>query len=160
MRVATFPLRARSVRGSAFLLGLVIALPGCTLPTDDQPPIGGPSETGISVQLIAEPDLVNADGVSQVVVELVLRDQTGAPAAGRAVLFQLLTGDGELFPSTSSTFVGPVQTGLVMATSSSGSAVVVYVAGLNITTATIGVRAYNNLDATRAFLSTVEIIQR
>ncbi len=160
MRLATFPWRARSVAGAAFLLGLVIALPGCTLTTDEQPPIGGPSETGVSAQLIAEPDLVNADGVSQVVVELVLRDQTGAPAAGRAVLFQLLTGDGFITPSTGSTFVGPVQTGLVMATSESGTAVVIYVAGFNITTATIGVRAYNNLDATRAFLSTVEIIQR
>ena len=55
--------------------------------------------------------------------------------------------------------MGPVQTGLVMATSSSGSAVVVYVAGFNITTVTIGVRAYN-FDAARDYLSTIEIIQR
>ena len=55
-------------------------------------------------------------------VRLVLRDQTGAPAAGRAVLFELLTGDGTMMPSTDSTYVGPVQTGLVMATADDGSA--------------------------------------
>ena len=159
MRVATFRRRASSIAAVTFVVGLVLALPACNLKDDDQPPINGPSQTGISVQLEAAPDTVNADGVSQVVVELVLRDQTGAPAGGRAVLFELLSGDGYITPSTGSTFVGPVQTGLVMATSASGSAVVVYVAGHNITTATIGVRAYN-FDAARDYLSTIEIIQR
>ena len=159
MRVATFRWRASSVAAVTLLIGLVMALPACNLKDDEQTPIGGPSETGISVQLGAAPDTVNADGVSQVVVELVLRDQTGAPAAGRAVLFELLSGDGFITPSTASTFVGPVQTGLVMATSASGSAVVVYVAGHNFTTVTIGVRAYS-FDAARDYLSTIEIIQR
>ena len=62
-------------------------------------------------------------------------------------------------PSTGSTFVGPVQTGLVMATASDGTAVVIYTAGTAITTATIGVRAYN-FDATRNYLTVIEIIQR
>lgn len=159
MRVATFRWRASSVAAVTFLIGLVVALPACNLKSDEQTEIGGPSQTGISVQLGAAPDTVNADGVSQAVVELILLDQTGQPAGGRAVLFELLSGDGFITPSTGSTFVGPVQTGLVMATSSSGSAVVIYVAGHNITTATIGVRAYN-FDAARDYLSTIEIIQR
>ena len=159
MRVATFRWRASSIAAVTLVLGLVVALPGCNLKNDEQTPIGGPSQTGISVQLGAAPDTVNADGVSQVVVELVLRDQTGAAAGGRAVLFELLSGDGYITPSTGSTFVGPVQTGLVMATSGSGTAVVVYVAGHNVTTAVIGVRAYS-FDAARDYLSTIEIIQR
>lgn len=159
MRLPTFRGRPTSVAGAAVLAGLLIALPGCNLTQDEQPPIGGPSETGISAQLGAAPDTVNADGVSQVVVELVLRDQTGSPAGGRAVLFELLSGDGYITPSADSTFVGPVQTGLVMATSSSGTAVVIYVAGHNITTATIGVRAYS-FDAARSYLTTIEIDQR
>ena len=110
-------------------------------------------------EISALPDVVNADGVSQAVVELVLRDQNGNPAPGRAVLFELLRGDGYMTPSNASTFVGPVQTGLVMATSDAGTAVVVYTAGRNLTTAMIGVRAYS-FDAAREYLTTIEIIQR
>ena len=60
----------------------LLALPGCVLDKDSPRRSSGPSETGISVQLSALPDTVNADGVSQSVVELVLRDQNGSPAAG------------------------------------------------------------------------------
>lgn len=160
MRVATLGWQPRSVAAAVVSIGLVVALPGCNLNKDVPPPLGGPSETGISVELGAAPDVVNADGVSTASVQLVLRDQTGAPAAGRAVLFHLLSGDGVLTPSTQSTFVGPVQTGLVMATAQDGTANVIYVAGFAITTVTIGVRPYNNFDAARDFLRTVEIIQR
>jgi hypothetical protein len=160
MRVATLGWHLRSVAAAVVSIGLIVALPGCDLNKQEPPPLGGPSETGISVHLGAVPDVVNADGVSTAVVELILLDQTGAPAAGRAVLFQLLSGDGVLSPSTQSTFVGPVQTGLVMATSQDGTAYVVYQAGFATTTATVGVRPYNFVDAARDFLSTVEIIQR
>ena len=64
-----------------------------------------------------------------------------------------------MMPSAASTYVGPVQTGLVMATAGDGTANVVYVAGFALTTATIGVRAYN-FDAARNYLATIEIIQR
>ncbi len=55
--------------------------------------------------------------------------------------------------------MGPVQTGLVMATSETGTAVVVYVAGHSITTASIGVRPYS-FDAAREYFSFIEIVQR
>ena len=158
MRLATFPWRSRAAGVAVLALALLIA-PGCTLDKNEPPPVNGPSETGISVQISALPDTVNADGVSQAVIELVLRDQNGNPAPGRAVLFELLRGDGLMVPSADSTFVGPVQTGLVMATSEAGTAVVVYVAGRNITTAIIGVRAYS-FDAAREYLTTIEIVQR
>jgi hypothetical protein len=159
MRVATLGWRPRSAAAAVLSVGLIVAVPGCTLDKDEPSVIGGPSETVVSVQLVALPDTVNADGVTRSVVRLTLRDQNGQPATGRAVLFELLTGDGTMMPSAASTFVGPVQTGLVMATADDGTANVIYVAGFAFTTATIGVRAYN-FDAARDYLSTVEIIQR
>jgi hypothetical protein len=148
---------ARVLAAAALLVGVG----GCELDKQESPQVNGPSETGLSAQLTALPDVVNADGVSEAVVELVLRDQDGNPAGGRAILFQLLSGDGAISPSAASTFVGPVQTGLVMATAQDGTAVVVYVAGTRYTTATIGVKPYG-FDTTNVtgFLRTVEIIQR
>jgi len=159
MRVATFPWRPRAACAAALALGMLLVVPGCLLDQHDAPAVIGPSQTGLSVQLSALPDTVNADGVSRSVVELVLRDQNGNPAPGRAVLFELLAGDGKMVPSAASTYVGPVQTGIVMATSETGQAVVIYVAGRNITTAAIGVRTYS-FDAAREYLSTIEIVQR
>ena len=159
MRVATLGWRPRSVAVAVLSVGLIVALPGCSLDEDDPVAIGGPSQTVLSVELVALPDTINADGVTRSVVRLTLRDQDGQPATGRAVLFELLTGDGTMMPSAASTYVGPVQTGLVMATAGYGTANVVYVAGFALTTATIGVRAYN-FDAARNYLATIEIIQR
>jgi hypothetical protein len=131
---------------------------GCNLDKQRSAPLVGPAEEGISVQLIAFPDVVNADGVSQAVVELRLKDQSGAPAAGRAVEFGF-NGDGHLFPSADSTYVGPIQTGLVMATDSAGVARVVWVAGFQIRTVTVYVRPYG-IDSTNGFYRTVEIFQQ
>jgi hypothetical protein len=158
MRLSTFPWHLRAAWAAVLALGLLTA-PACVLDEGEPPPINGPSETALSVQFSALPDTINADGVSRSVVELVLRDQNGNPASGRAILFELLAGDGQMVPSAASTYVGPVQTGLVMATSDSGQAVVVYVAGRAIGTAVIGVRPYS-FDAARDYLSTIEINQR
>jgi hypothetical protein len=142
------------------VLGVALGLVGCGLDEQDEPALSGPSETGISAQLNAFPDTINADGVSQSVVQLILRDQTGAPAGGRAVLFLQIGGDGYITPSASSTFVGPLSNGsLVMATADDGTAEVIYTAGYNVQTATIGVRPYS-YDATSPYLSSIEIAQR
>ena len=105
-------------------------------------PLVGPAETGISVALVAPPDTVNADGVSPSTVQLTLRNSDGSPLSGLAVYF-VFSGDGELDPSSSSTYVGPVQTGIVMATNNSGAATVVYVAGTAFRSVTVVVRPYN-----------------
>jgi hypothetical protein len=137
-------------------LGLVTA--GCELDKVEDAPLVGPSETGVSVQLTALPDTLNADGVSSSVIQLVLRDQNGLPVSGRAVLFEL-DGDGVLAPSASSTYVGPIQTGIVMATDRDGVANVVYVAGTALRTVIVGVRPYG-IDAANGFYRTVEIAQQ
>jgi hypothetical protein len=139
-------------------LGLTLAASGCGLDKVETPPLIGPSETGYSVQLTALPDTLNADGVSTATIQLVLRDSAGKAVSGRAVLFEF-SGDGTLVPSASSNYVGPIQSGLVMATDRDGVANVVYVAGTAISTVTVGVRPYG-IDAANGFYRTVEITQR
>jgi hypothetical protein len=136
--------------------GLLTA--GCGLGKVEDPPLVGPSETGLSVQLTALPDTLNADGVSVATIQLVLRDQSGLAVSGRAILFEH-DGDGVLVPSASSTYVGPIQTGIVMATDRDGVANVVYVAGTSLRTVIVGVRPYG-IDAATGYLRTVEIFQR
>jgi hypothetical protein len=143
---------------AAAVLGLSLAVSGCGLDDVETPQLIGPSETGISVQLTALPDTINADGVSGSTIQLVLRDSAGKAVTGRAVLFEF-NGDGVLAPSASSQYVGPIQSGLVMATDRDGVANVVYVAGTAITTVTVAVRPYG-IDAANGFYRTVEIYQR
>jgi hypothetical protein len=139
--------------------GLALGLVSCGVEEQQPPPPVGPSETGISTQLVALPDVLNADGVSRSVVQLTLREQNGNPAEGRAVWF-LHDGDGRLVPSAASTYVGPLQEGFVMATGTDGTAAVVYVAGRHKgRTVEVVVRPYS-FDATSGTaLGTVEITQ-
>lgn len=138
---------------------LAMLAAGCGLDKAQEPPLIGPSETGVSVQLTALPDILNADGVSQSTVQLVLRGNNGAPISGKAVNFYLESGDGFLGPSASSTYVGPIQTGFVMATDKDGVTNVVYVAGTGIGTVRVAVRPYG-IDSSMGFYRTVEIFQQ
>lgn len=143
----------------AVVAALGLASAGCSLDKVEDPPLVGPSETGVSVQLTALPDILNADGVSVSVVQLVLRSSNGAPFSGKAVNFYLEAGDGVLAPSASSTYVGPIQTGFVMATDKDGVANVVYVAGTGIGTVRVAVRPFG-IDSSMGFYRTVEIFQQ
>ncbi len=156
MRVSISEAGFRPVLAIVGTLALLAA--GCGLDKVEQPPVNSPAETGVSVELTALPDTLNADGVSESVVQLVLREPDGTPLGGRAVLFGL-DGDGTLVPSASSTYVGPIQTGIVMATDRDGVAKVVYVAGTAFRTITVWVRPYGS-DYTNAFFRTVEITQQ
>jgi hypothetical protein len=148
--------------------GLALAAGGCELTSQGEPDLSGPSDQGFNVELLAQPDTVNADGVSESQVRLVLRNQNGQPVTGYAVLFECdgddgeCNGDGTLTPHPSSTYVGPIQTGEVMATDSNGVAIMVYTAGTIFRTVTITVRPYN-FDAVienNFGLRSVTIIQR
>ena len=138
--------------------GLLLVGSGCGLDKAQQPDPAGPSDSGVSAELTALPDVVNADGVSQAVVRLVLRDEKGRPLGGRAVLFQH-DGDGYIAPSSASTYVGPVQSGLVMATDQNGVAYVVYVAGTALRSVNVWVRPYG-IDTAFTWERVVEILQR
>ncbi len=140
-------------------VALLFVVTGCGgLEKPAAPNLSGPSDSTPSVELTALPDVLNADGVSQSVIRLVLRDQLGAPIATRSVLFQH-DGDGYIAPSKSSNFVGPVQTGLVMATDSNGVAYIVYVAGTNPGTVTFTVRPYGT-DSSLTWQRSVQLLQR
>lgn len=141
--------------------------------------------------MTVQPDLVNADGVSKAVIDLVLRDQNGSPVTGRAVLFCTTPTVPDPFGGTPpdittancdgstsapqgfgnpatlnplqgfSQYVGPVQSGIVMATNSDGATRVYWVAGTDHnTTIVVGVRVYGLGDASRGFLQTVQIFQQ
>ena len=146
-------------RLAATALAVLLSGAGCGLDKTDQPALAGPSETGVSVQLTALPDILNADGVSASVVQLVLRSNNGAPLSGRAVNFYLEAGDGILAPSASSTYVGPIQTGFVMATDRDGVTNVVYVAGSGIGVVRVAVRPYG-IDSNIGFYRTIDIWQQ
>lgn len=142
-------------------LALVLGLSGCDLNLNLNkvpiPGLVGPSELGLSVQLTASPDTLNADGISQSIVRAVLRDKNGAPAPGKAVFFQLFQGDG--FIVAGSVLVGPLQTGLSVTTDNNGVAQVVYNAGTaRGTLVVIACRPYS-FDANAALFGTVQILQ-
>jgi hypothetical protein len=141
------------------VVALAFATGGCSL---DRPAVIDtvtPSETGVSVQLTALPDILNADGVSQAVVQLVLRDAQGNPIKNRSVLFEH-NGDGTLYPSSGSTYVGPIQNGIVMATDTNGVAYVVYLAGTALGKVTISTRPYGIDAAEFFFYRQVVILQQ
>ena len=158
MRVSKKEARYRPVLALVGTLALLAT--GCGLDKVEPPPVQGPSETGVSVQLSALPDIVNADGVSTSAIQLVLRMPDGTPLSGRAVNFFLASGDGRLRPSPTSTYVGPIQTGFVMATDQDGVANVVYVAGTGIGTVSVAARPYGSDATNMTFYRTVEILQQ
>ncbi len=139
-------------------VALLFLVGGCGLDKPATPDMAGPSATTPDVDLSAAPDVLNADGVSRSVIRLILHDQVGAPVTTHSVLFQH-DGDGVITPSPSSLFVGPVQTGLVMATDKDGVASIVYVAGNRPGTVTFWVRPYG-LDTTYTWERSVSLVQR
>jgi hypothetical protein len=158
MRHANFRAGVAHARAAVVAIGLLLAASGCGLDKAPDPDLAGPSDSGVSAELTALPDVLNADGVSQSVVRLVLRDNKGRPISGLAVLFQH-NGDGFMVPSAASTYVGPVQTGIVMATDRDGVAYVVYVAGGGIGPVRVWVRPYG-IDTNFTWERSVEILQR
>jgi hypothetical protein len=150
----------RGARGAwgVLALGLLLATTGCELSGQNQPDLTGPADQGFNIELEALPDTLNADGVSTSRIRAVVRNQNGQPVTGYAVLFEH-DGDGTLLPASGSTYVGPIQTGEVMATGSEGTAFMVYTAGTDLRTITVSVRPYN-FDAGSFYFRSVFIFQR
>jgi hypothetical protein len=127
-------------------VAVLVAMNGCGLNEVEVPGLIGPAQEGLSLDLKATPDTISADGVSQSVVRITVRDQNGRPAANRQLSVQLKSGDG--FIVAGSVLVGPLQSAVSLLTDSNGIAQVVYTAGTGIgVLATVGVRPYS-FDAT------------
>ncbi|HWB17876.1 MAG TPA: PKD domain-containing protein [Vicinamibacterales bacterium] len=63
-------------------LAAVIALSGCSLDNQGAPPLAGPSELGLSLEITATPDVITQDGQSQAVVQVIARDANSRPVSG------------------------------------------------------------------------------
>jgi hypothetical protein len=145
-------------RGAAATLGFAALLGGigCGLDETKIPPLFGPSELGLSLQMGASPDVINADGVSQSVVSITARDENGRPAANR-LIYVSGQGDGALIAG--GVLVGPLQTGFTVQTGNNGVAQVVYQAGFNISQIIVQARPYG-FDAYAGVTRSVAIDQR
>ncbi len=87
----------RSLVRRAGLLGWLpvaaaVALTGCTTKKADAPPISGPSELGLSLELRVSPDVLVMDGVSQSTLTITTRDSNGAIQPNVDVRVEVTTG--------------------------------------------------------------------
>lgn len=77
-------------RIAAGLLACGLTLQGCGLDEVKVPEsLIGPSELGISLQMLAFPDIVVADGIQTAVIQALVRDQNGKPVVGRGIVFTI-----------------------------------------------------------------------
>ncbi len=147
--------RAGATVAALGLASLLLGV-GCGLDETKTPPLFGPSELGLSLQMGASPDVINADGVSQSVVSITARDENGRPAANR-LIYVSGQGDGALIAG--GVLVGPLQTGFTVQTGNNGVAQVVYQAGFGIGQVIVQARPYG-FDAYAGITRSVAIDQR
>ena len=60
-------------------LALTAIAAGCTMKSQDAPPLTGPSEQGTSIVVTVTPDILTQDGSSQSLVTITARDSNGKP---------------------------------------------------------------------------------
>lgn len=152
-------------RRAALVAVPLLILAGCGLDEVDIPPVVGPAELGISVDMKANPDIIPANGVSTSVVTMVVRDPNGAPLGGVTLYVNLLCpGDGgpcaDGFLTPAQGFAGDLTQGFALVSDANGNAAAVYTAGTAPnTTAAVAVRPYS-FDAGQFFYRWVYITQR
>ena len=118
----------RRPHGRAVLLVAlaVLGLGGCSQEEAQIPELAGPSELALSIEMKAAPSILNADGASRASVTATVRDHAGRPAANQG-LFCQHDGDGLLYATGQ--VLGALQTGVAVATDTSGTARLIYQAG-------------------------------
>ena len=113
--------------GGVCVVGLLsLGLAGCGQDEAEVPPLAGPSTLALSIEMQVVPSILNADGVSTSTVTASVRDANAIPIPGQVLVFTH-NGDGLLFAT--GLVVGPLQTGVALATDSNGSARLIYQAG-------------------------------
>ncbi len=65
---------------------------GCTLKSQDTPPLTGPSELGLSITLSTQPEILVQDGSSQSLVTITARDSNGKPKKGVSIISGIFVG--------------------------------------------------------------------
>lgn len=112
-------------------LGMLLVHASCGLDHVDVPPLTGPAETGVSIQLAANPDVLTADGFSTSLIVATVRGPNGEPLTGRAILFAIQSGAGGGFADIGTLYDTSQSTRLraaeaTIATNASGVAQAVY----------------------------------
>lgn len=105
---------------AAFAVAAVASAGGCTMKEQNEPPLTGPSELGLSVTLTASPDVLTQDGASQSVITAIARNANSQPAANVPLYV-------EIFVNGATVDFGRLSAKNVT-TDSSGRATVVYTA--------------------------------
>jgi PKD repeat protein len=96
----------------------------CTMQSQDAPPLTGPSETALSIEITATPDQVSRDGGSQATIRVLARDENGQPISGMSVRLDIvmdgvLVDCGQLSARTLSTNASGIATASYTAPSGS-----------------------------------------
>jgi hypothetical protein len=152
-------MRVSNLQRRLWPLALILAVGGCDrLDKVSVPGLVGPAEQGISVQMSATPDVLNADGISQSIVRMTVRDQNGARLPAKSLFIQLAAGDGFLIAG--SVIVGLLQTGVAVTTDNNGVAQVVYNAGTSPGVNVVVICRPYSYDANFATFSSVTILQQ
>jgi PKD repeat protein len=80
---------------AALSLAGALTLQGCGLDEVKVPEgLVGPSELGLSLQVLATPDVVLADGIQTSVIQALVQDQNGKRVPGRAIVFTIMDESG------------------------------------------------------------------
>jgi PKD repeat protein len=86
----TFP-KTRAVPAALVALA-AIALGGCTVKKTEAPALAGPSEFGLSLRTTVTPDILDQDGFSQSVIEMVARGPDGRPVRAVPLRVEIRVG--------------------------------------------------------------------
>jgi PKD repeat protein len=65
---------------------------GCTMKSQDTPPLTGPSELGTSITLRTQPEILVQDGSSQALVTITARDSNGKPKKDVSIISEIFVG--------------------------------------------------------------------
>jgi PKD repeat protein len=60
----------------------VVALTGCSIDEQKEPPLSGPSELGLAIGVTATPDIITQDGQSQSTIRIQALDPSSQPVSG------------------------------------------------------------------------------
>ncbi len=62
---------------------------GCTMKSQDAPPLTGPSELGLSISMQVQPSVLVQDGASQALITITARDSNGKPKKDQSVISEI-----------------------------------------------------------------------
>ena len=77
----------------ALIAFAAMVLGSCTVKETDAPSLAGPSETGLSVASSVSPDILDQDGLSQAVIEVVTRGPDGRPVGSIPLRIEINVGN-------------------------------------------------------------------